>query len=261
MLGTAHRTAVAALAGALAATLAGAVVVAAPHAEAALAGPEVYLTFDRSSLRTNSGGSEMQVRIRTLNGGSITSATSHDGGSAARYPAYQGSNPPLAVMTVVDGAGADDLNPGAAKFSFGADFRLDQTSQGSSSDNGDNLIQRGLYGAPMQFKIELDDRRPLCRVKGNGGAVTVRSSRAVSTQTWHRATCARDGRTVVLKVKRLTDGAIWTTSASGFSGELRAPSRATPLSVGGKVDAQGEILRQSADQFNGRVDNAFLKIS
>jgi hypothetical protein len=169
--------------------------------------------------------------------------------------------PPQAVLTVVDAQGVDDLSPGNADFRFGADFRLDGRSQGSSSDNGNNLIQRGLFGAKMQYKLQVDGNRPLCRLKGTGGVVEVRSSRKVPSEAWHSAICIRRGQEVLLHVVRLGDGKKWTYRASGRTGSLVPSSSSVPLSIGGKVHDSGQIMGSSADQFNGRIDNAFLQVS
>jgi hypothetical protein len=231
-----------------------------PAAQAATSGKELNLKFEDTELTGNSGSAPLTVKVRSRNGGTINRTTGASGGRAAAFPDFQASDPPQAVMTAVDGQGSDDLSPGTANFRFGADFRLHGRSQGSSSDNGNNLIQRGLFGAAMQFKIQVDDNRPLCRVKGTGGAVAVRSSHQVPSDSWHRAICIRRGEEVLLRVIRLDDRKKWTYRASGRTGSLVAPSKSVPLSVGGKVHNSGQIMGNNADQFNGRIDNAFLNV-
>jgi Laminin G domain len=249
----------AAVATALSTGLSAAVLTAAlTPAQAAVKGRELNLQFEPGSQRTNAGGTALSVRTVTRNGGSVTTAKGRSG-SAVRFPAFRASNPPVAALAVTDRNGADDLAPGNATFRFGADFTLDATSQGSTIDNGNNLVQRGLYRDRMQYKIELDGKRPACRVKGSSGAVTVRSSTKVATGTWYRAVCERNGSKVTLTVKRLGTGKKWVDSASRSTGKLRPASRSVPLSVGGKLDASGRLVR-SADQFNGRVDNAFVNV-
>jgi hypothetical protein len=71
--------------------------------------------------------------------------------------------------------------------------------------------------------------------------------------------CERNGSKVTLTVKRLGTGRTWADSASRKTGKLRPASRSVPFSVGGKLDASGRLVR-SADQFNGRVDNAFVNV-
>jgi hypothetical protein len=132
-----------------------------------------------------------------------------------------------------------------------------------STDNGDNVVQRGLYGNRSQYKIQVDGRRPSCRVKGSSGAVMVTSTVALSSGTWYRLICTRSGSTVSLQVTRYTStGSVASTtmsSASGATGTVRAPSWSQPISAGGKLNARGEVARDS-DQFNGRLDNIVLVI-
>jgi hypothetical protein len=154
----------------------------------------------------------------------------------------------------------DHLEPGTSRFRFGAEFRLNRTSSGSSADNGDNLIQRGLAGTPAQFKIQTDGRRAVCSVKGSRGRATVGVPVEIVPGDWYRAVCVRGGTSVRLRLLHWRDGA-WQAHArhvTQATGELDFPRR-TPLSVGGKLTPEGD-LATSSDQFNGVVDNAFLDI-
>jgi hypothetical protein len=229
-------------------------------ARAATSGRELHLGFERADVASNDGASSLSTRIRTRNGGSVEVVPGSKSGSAGSFPSFRASDPPQAVITAVDEQGVDDLLPGSRTFRFGADFYLFSRSQGSSSDNGNNLIQRGLFDADMQYKLQVDGNRPSCRVKGDAGAVTVSSTRRVPTGVWHRATCTRTGNEVLLRVVRLSDGTRWTYRATGQTGTLDT-ARSVPLAVGGKVDSRGDIEAESADQFNGRIDNAFLNIA
>lgn len=229
-------------------------------AGAAGPGRELDLTFERTGLGANAGKASLSVATLTHNGGGIARAERPGGGTAIDLPAYRASQPRLALMTVVDRIDGDSLNPGTSAFTFGADFRLDARNEGSSADNGNNLIQRGLFDAPSQYKIELDGNRPGCRVKGRDGAVSVRSSRAVAADRWYWVTCTRAARTVTLKVTRV-GGTTWTYRATGRTGSMRPSSSSVPLSIGGKVSNSGKIVVKSADQFNGHIDNPFLNVS
>ena len=244
---------------ALAGLTAASLLASAAAAGAAGAGRELNMTFGSGAQLAATGNTALTVRTVTRNGGQVTAANGPSGG-AIRLPAYRASTPPLAVLAVTDQQGVDDLAPGTARFRFGADFAVDAQSQGSRTDNGNNLVQRGLWGQPMQYKIEIDGNRPLCRVKGGAGAVSVRSSRTVAPGVWHRAVCERAGSKVTLTVTRLTDGTSWTSSATGATGAMRPASRSVPLSVGGKLDARGSLVANAPDQFNGIVDNAFVNV-
>lgn len=224
----------------------------------AAAGTELDLTFEGANLYANTGTAPLVVAAVTAQGGAVrTVAGSGGAGPGVRLPAYVASKPPLAVLTVTDRTGSDVLSPGTGAFSFGADFTLDAKSQGSAADDGNNLIQRGLFGDAAQYKLQVDQGRPLCRVKGRSGAVLVQSTRTVQADAWYRASCSRVANTVTLTLVRLADGSTWTWSATGAIGEVRASPGSVPLSVGGKVDGQGRIVVSSADPFNGVVDNAF----
>jgi hypothetical protein len=228
---------------------------------AAVSGKELKLTFEASDLGHNSGHAALEVRQVTHDGGMITTATGGNGSTAARFPVYQPDTPSQAVLTVVDTQGTDDLDPGTAVFRFGAQFALDADSQGSPTDDGNNLVQRGLYSAETQYKLQVDEEHPECRVKGRDGAVSVRSSRAVTPGTWYRATCTRDGSTVTLHVKRMTDHKRWKYSATGVTGSMQPQTSSLPMSIGGKVTSRSTLRANDADQFNGIVDNVFLDIS
>jgi hypothetical protein len=229
-------------------------------ASAATNGRELDLTFDSArTLSRQSGDAALTIRTLTHDGGAVRSVTGYDGSGAARFPAFARSNPPMAILTVVDQTGADDLEPAKQEFRFGADFSLDATSQTSSVDNGNNLIQRGLFNGTSQYKIELDSDRPKCRVMGGAGAVLVKATSDVSPGTWYRASCFRDGSRVTLTVKRLSDGKKWTYEKSGAIGSLTYKS-SIPLTVGGKAKSPSRIFTKASDQFNGKVDNAFVNL-
>jgi hypothetical protein len=229
----------------------------APGAQASTA--RVFdLTFDSSASR-QLGSADLTVRTVTANGGSIAQATGYDGSGAGDFPDYAATDPPMAVTTAVDETGTDDLAPRKSAFTFGADFALDAVNEGSSVDNGNNLIQRGLYTSSMQFKIQLDSDRPSCRVKGSAGAVSVPAPMTAEQGTWYSASCHRAGQDVVLTVRRLSDGRVWTAKRSGPIGTLTT-SASVPLSVGGKASSATSIMTSASDQFNGLIDNAFLDI-
>jgi hypothetical protein len=237
----------------------GGVIALGTSAHSANVGTELNLTFEGASLRHNAGGADLTVRIATHNGGKITGVGGPSGGTAARLPSFDAGVAPQAVITVTDENGVDDLSPGNASFRFGAKFKLDNRSTGTPSDNGDNLIQRGLIDAPVQYKLQIDAGHPSCRIKGSAGEVVVRSDRVVPAGEWHRATCSRRSGEVVLSVVRLSDSRTWTYRAPGRVGTVTAAA-GSPLSVGGKVNTRGEILTDDSDQFNGSIDNAFLNV-
>lgn len=145
---------------------------------------------------------------------------------------------------------------------FGIYFKKDAVSSGTKVDDGDNLIQRGLYRDSAQYKLQVDGGKPSCVVKGDRGRVTVRSDLEVNPSHWYRAQCARQGRTIALTVKEYrSDGSTHsvTTRKRGSTGSLVWSRRDTPLAIGGKLSA-GQVVRSSTDQFNGWVTHPLLEI-
>lgn len=207
----------------------------------------------------SSGTAPVRIEIVTQSGGRLVREQG-PWRDAGRFPTLDRDR---AAAVVVRSAGVNDaLSPGVRDFRMGADFRLDARSDGLPTDDGDNLLQRGLFTGPAQYKLQLDDRRPACRVAGSDGAVLARVPARVEPDQWYRMTCFRDGDRLVLQLlKRDADGwrSLGPWIARGRIGLVRL-SRSTPLSIGAKTLAGGEIVRSSTDQLNGAVDNVFFKL-
>lgn len=231
----------------------------------------LWLTFDSGSLSagrtpgsvTNLGSANVTARVVTLDGGEATRTRGHGPGEALRYPSFSGSSqPPRAVLRITNDGTQDQLNPGTSLFSFGADVRLRAESEGTRTDNGNNVVQRGLHEDSAQYKLDLDGRRPGCRVKGASGAVSVRSAVPVNSQDWYRVVCTRDESGVTMSVVQFLGGGgrrTSTMSGSGPTGAVVMASSRTPMSVAGKLQADGRLV-PSTDQFNGVIDRVFLRI-
>lgn len=205
----------------------------------------------------------VHVDVVTLDGGVLRVATGTQAKAAFDYPAFtRSSTPPRAVMRVRNSGTADDLAPGRADFTIGADFELDPLSTGSSVDNGDNLIQRGTFGSQSQYKIDADGGKVSCRIKGSSGVVIVKSSARVTDGLWYQTRCSRVGTAVTLDVKEYRrDGTTrrFSDTRRGDTGSLTWANRRTPLSVGGKLTARGTIVRSSTDQFNGSIGRLIFR--
>ena len=133
---------------------------------------------------------------------------------------------------------------------------LDSRSSGSKADNGDNLVQRGSFDSPGQFKIQIDHKVPSCRILGDEGEVFVKAGTAISPDVWYAVTCQREGSKVSISVTQYGErGQTWT--AAGPTGHLTLGD--LPFAVGGKVSPEGTPVA-SGDQFNGSVDDVFLQI-
>jgi hypothetical protein len=239
----------------------------------ASADPEVALRFDigtngeQIATVANSGTAATRQRIVVAGGGYLVGRWSRTGRLAADYPAFNGSRSAPRAVVAVSNAGLDDeLDPGAARFMFGADVRRDAVSKGTWADNGNNVIQRGLFTDAAQYKIQIDDGHASCRVKGNRGVLRVESTVVMGAHTWYRLTCARRiwarGEHLELTVAPInadgTPGTAVTSSSAVHPVGTTSFSRATPLSVGGKL-IPGPAIDPASDQFNGWIDNAFFR--
>lgn len=212
---------------------------------------------------TNSGSAGLTIDVAALDGGVVRQSVEGPRRSVA-FPAYDGSTPaPRAGIRVRNAGTADELDPGGDAFEFGADFRLDQVSQGATTtDRGNTLVERGLGANPSQFRLEVKDGRVGCRVKGSQGTRLVRSTTTVVPGQWYGARCARDGSTIRVSLTTYrSDGSTstTTTTATKATGTLAFPT-ATPLAIGARMKANGVLVPGATDQFNGLVDNVFLTL-
>jgi hypothetical protein len=206
----------------------------------------------------NAGTGGVDVDVRTSGTAAIEVVEGPEGGHAIRFPAYTGAaTAPAAVLVAADQSDGT-LDPGDADFTFGASFSLDEKSSGSDADNGDNLVQRGTFDSPGQFKIQLDHGVPSCRILGDAGEVVVKAEGPVDPTSWYAVTCERTASEVTLQVKALDGGAgEGTWKKSGPTGALSF--QGVPLTIGGKTGPDGTPVA-SADQFNGAVDDVFLSV-
>lgn len=219
-------------------------------------------TLDPVTTVASSGTATLTTQVVTRDGGQAIAAEGRSG-SALRLPPYVASTAePRAVLRITNATSSDDLSPGTANFAFGATARLDADSQGTATDNGNNLLQRGLAADPAQYKLDLDGRYPQCTIKGSLGKVVVRIREAVSPDDWYSLVCTRTDSTVTLTLgHHYADGTTTqrVKSVTGPIGAVTMASPAIPMSVGGKLNAKGAIVA-ATDQFNGVVDEVFLRL-
>ena len=215
----------------------------------------------------NSGTAATRQRIVVAGGGYLVGRWSRTGRLAADFPSFNGSaGGPRAVVAVSNAGSRDGLDPGAARFTFGADVRHDAVGAGTGFDNGNNVIQRGLSTHAAQYKIQIDGGYATCRVKGNRGLLSVESRRFMASATWYRVVCMRQvwarGSYLQLSVTPVRrDGTL------GEPCPVRRPSRPpgppasgrTALALGGKL-GPGPSIDAASDQFNGWIDNAFFRV-
>lgn len=214
---------------------------------------------------TNTGSGDLTVEVVTLNGGNVSagpSPTTDAGG--IETPEFGGTEDASTAIVMVTNAGAvDELDPGVEDFSFGADINVDPESEADvGPDNGNNVIQRGLFES-TQYKIQLDHESLTCRVKGSAGDVIVTSTVEIEPERWYRLACDRSGDTVTLAVTDMEadEPRPVTDEQTAPTGSLTPLEPTLPLSIGGKLNADGGVVTDSTDQFNGRIDNVYLDIS
>jgi hypothetical protein len=159
-----------------------------------------------------------------------------------------------------DGTEVASLSPGDRPFAIGADFNLDPLSDVGGLDNGNNVLQRGLSSDPSQYKLQVEHGRASCRVLGDEGELVVKSAAEIQPGTWYRMKCSRHEDELVLRVRTL-DGTVDARDVvAGRVGAVVAPET-TPLAIGGKATWDGQAVKGNSDQFNGALDNIFLRVS
>ncbi|HEX3931516.1 MAG TPA: hypothetical protein VHW64_12490 [Nocardioides sp.] len=199
-----------------------------------------------------------------IDGGRATSTTGPDGTGAWDMPEFTTqSRYPRAALVVRNAPGHDGLDPGTRDFSWGGDFQLDAVSTGSTGpDNGDNLIQRGLWGESAEFKAEADLRRASCAVHGTDGTLLVRAQMQALPGKWYRMRCYREGDSLTVSVRELGPVGWGPTTSEKVSGPVGAVTFPPdmPISIGGKIAENGELIRSATDQFNGWITNLVVEV-
>jgi hypothetical protein len=194
------------------------------------------------------------------------------------FPAYAASGSNFAAVKVTPNAfGANDvLAPGTKDFQFGADIKFNSPLPPKrTGDNGNNVIQRG-RSSNDQYKIQVDEQtdgtyKATCLLREEGALNTpqVLSSKSILASNWYRLLCSRSTvsghETITLTVQDLDGGTTTTNSVTGTGvTNLNYPTASAaspfPVAIGAKVTGTGASDTDS-DQFNGRIDNAYLNIS
>lgn len=226
---------------------------------------DVLLRATSAGKFSQEGSADVAVTEVSLDGGDVTEQPGLNDAPAIDFPAFSADENayPRAILAVTNIGVSDAMKPGNHNFTWGAEFRLDDQSQGTGVDNGNNLVQRGLSSHPTFFKLELDQLQPSCTVRGEDGELVVRSSEFVDPGTWYRVRCERTATDLAVYVTALDGDGTNRTSAShetGVVGAVSIQETSTPLTVGGKIGADGNVLRAATDQFNGLVVDPYLLI-
>ncbi|MBM7518329.1 hypothetical protein [Nocardioides nitrophenolicus] len=222
---------------------------------------QVVVPGDMVPGATNDGTATVDITVATQAGGRLTWTPGRAGGSAVRTPGYvaEGPVPAAALVVRTDPSAPDPLDPGAADFVVGVDFRADPATAGRAEDDGDNLVQRGRFGQPAQLKLQLDHGVASCRLAGTLGEVLVQADQAVTPERWYRLTCTRSAGAVRMRLADLdggTDPREWAVTAD--PGTITFDG--VPLSIGAKLADHGRIAPGSADQFHGTIDRVVLDV-
>lgn len=209
------------------AALVPAVVLAAPHAQAAT-GPSGLWNFSvaaGSATVTDLDGNPQNISLK----GSWSRGTGYVSFNAA--PAYGQAN-------------GSTFSPGDLEFAFGAVLRTNSLVAKSNP----NVIQGGMGNDPAQFKIALqpvNGGTAICVLKGTKGYMVAKSTRtSLANGASHEVVCSRQSGSISIAV----DGYVNTYALS--PGTIRLTS-GRPLYVGGK----GSTTTWT-DQFRGQLDCA-----
>lgn len=203
------------------------------------------------------------VEVVAAEDGGVRAVAGADGGTAARFPdrdeVAEGS---LAVLNVTQSA-QDTLAPGQDDFQFGVDVMYPEGAAGDTTgDDGDNLMQRGLFGDKGQYKLQVDHGFPACRMAGTEGVALVKADSDLASQQWYRLVCQRTDDMLTLFVGEIDPDAntvAWTSWAlRGATGSIDPGEPAEAVSIGGKLNVNGGIVEDAPDQFSGVLDNGFV---
>lgn len=174
--------------------------------------------------------------------GSISRATRPSGTGTSPAIAFPASG--SAVVQVPDAA---NLNPGTQDFTVSTMVKI--TSEQVTS--GANLVQKGFFTDPAQWKLQLDNGKPGCRIAGTGdnGATSLllTADTSIADQGWTFIQCKRRGDILSLVV----DGVV----AKAAAGATMVITSTAKVNIG----AKGPGLTNN-DQFRGEMDNAVFSI-
>lgn len=194
------------------------------------------------------------------------------------FPAYSSTPTNLSAYVVkptVFGA-TEALAPGTRKFVFGADLRLNSgATTGVPADNGNNVVQRGLAGGD-QYKIQADVvggvPNVTCVIRDEGVQTAQTPAVPIQAATWVRARCTRvvtgGGQHVTLSVSypggefaNPPASMVTFTPVANLNYGTATAVQPIPLTMGAKVNNEAtSVLLTDSDQFNGQLDNLYLKI-
>jgi hypothetical protein len=207
------------------------------------------------------GARSAAVTLVRASAGRLRAATGLAGRMAIGLPAYSArSDEPIAVMAVRPRGGW--MTPVEGDVDLAVDLELDKVTSGTKRDNGDNVLQRGLYVDEAQYKLQVDHHRPSCLMRGVGGQVLAQFPEPLEPEQWYRIRCTRHHDEVRLAVSRLDEQgsplSTRTRVAHGEIGPMEFPA-SSPMSIGGKLTPDGSPAA-ATDQFNGLLDRVRVSV-
>jgi hypothetical protein len=136
------------------------------------------------------------------------------------------------------------FDPRRHAFAVGVVFRFPMGAAALRGTDSPNIVQKGLYDAPGQWKLEVVNTsggEVACRVKGDRGSTALVSpvKGVARDRKWHTAVCARSGDRVELMVDGIRTGGV---------SPLGVVNNRAHLTIGNKY------RRAWSDQFRGTVD-------
>ena len=131
----------------------------------------------------------MKISVARLSGGNATVVAGPDSilPRAVQFPSYVGSGTyPRAVvgLTPLTGSALSRIHRLRVRRSLPAELHL----VGTIDRQREQPLQRGLYGDPSQFKLQIDHGYPSCLVRGSSGQVSIASSAKITPDRWYRVT-------------------------------------------------------------------------
>lgn len=207
------------------------------------------------------GARSAAVTLVSASAGRLRAMAGLAGRTAIGLPAYSAkSDEPIAIMAVRPRGSW--MTPVEGDIDLAVDLELDKVTSGTKRDNGDNVLQRGLYVDEAQYKLQVDHHRPSCLMRGVGGQVIARFPERLQPEQWYRIRCTRHHDEVRLAVSRLDEQgsplSTRTIVARGEIGAMEFPA-SSPMSIGGKLTSDGSPAA-ATDQFNGLLDRVRVSV-
>jgi hypothetical protein len=177
-------------------------------------------------------------------------------GNAVRFPGEcMETDPMLCPHVIVEAEDSTDQDPGERDFAISVDFLMPSLPAGSSIID-QNVMQKGNFDDPGQWKVEIDrERRPTCVFHypdDAGTPITARIQREIDDGIWHTLRCERRGNFLMISLD--SGEGEDSRSIEIPAGHTVTITNPQPIRIG------GQNVMASADQFHGSLDNISIEI-